>query len=106
MTQTFVVNFLLWPVVVFLQAVLGVFCSAKTQKMAMYQRIARLSLLGSVVVFSMTIPLSLIVTPVIGFKLPVVLGIVLLFVFVLIGNLCDDQDEDKTSKHEFPRAGS
>ena len=99
------VDFLLWPVVVFLQAIVGVFSSAKTQKMARYQRIARLSLLGSVVVL-MTIPLCLIVTPVIGIKLPVVLGVVLLFVFVLIGNLCDDQDEDKNAKHEFPRVGS
>ena len=70
------VDFLSWPVVVFLHAVFGVFCPAKTQKTAMYQRIARLSLLGSVVIF-MTIPLSLIVTPVIGIRLPLVLGVVL-----------------------------
>ena len=99
------VDFLSWPVVVFLHAVFGVFCSAKTQKTARYQRIARLSLLGSVVIF-MTIPLSLIVTPVIGIKLPLVLGVVLLFVFVLIGNLCDDQAEDENAEHDFPRGGS
>ncbi len=74
--------------------------------MAMYQRIARLALLGSIVVFGTTIPLSLIVTPVIGIRLPLVLGVVLLLVFVLVGNLCDDQNEDKNAKHDFPRVGS
>jgi hypothetical protein len=100
-----VVNVLFWPVSVLLHAVVGVFYPAKTQKTARYQRIARLSLLGSVVIF-MTIPLSLIVTPVIGIKPPVVLGVVLLFVFVLIGNLCDDQAEDENAEHDFPGVGS
>ena len=70
--------------------------------MAMYQRIARLSLLGSVVVL-MTIPLCLIVTPVIGIKPPLVLGVVLLFAFVVIGNLCGDQADDKRPNTNFPK---
>ena len=102
--MNFVVCVLLWPVAVFLQAVCGVICSAKTPRIAMYQRIARLALLGSVVVFGMTIPLSLVVKPVIGIKPPLALGVVLLFVFVVIGNLCDDQAVDKDIQHEFPRA--
>ena len=100
----FVLGFLLWPVAVFLQAVCGVLCSAKTPRTAMYQRIARLALLGSVVVFSTTIPLSLIVKSVIGITLPLALGVVLLFVFVVSGNLCDDQAEDKDTDHGFPGA--
>ena len=104
-TMNFVVDFLLWPVAVFLQAVCGVLCSAKTARIAVYQRIARLALLGSVVVFSMTTPLSLIVRPVIGIKPSLALGMVLLFVFVVIGNLCDDdQAEDEDIEHGFPRA--
>ena len=97
-------GFLLWPVALFLQAVCGVLGWAKTPRIAMYQRIARLALLGSVVVFSMTIPLSLIVKPVIGIKPPLALGVVLLFVFVVIGNLCGDQAEDKDTEHGFPGA--
>ena len=104
LAMNFVVEFLLWPVAVFLQAVVGVLCSAKTEKMAMYQKFARLALLGSVVVFIMTIPLSLIVRPAIGLKPPLALGVVLLFVFVVIGNLCDDQAEDQDTEHGFPRA--
>jgi len=100
----FVLGFLLWPVAVFLQAVCGVLCSAKTPRTAMYQRIARLALLGSVVVFSMMIPLSLIVRPVIGIKPPLALGVVLLFVFVVFGKQCDDQVEDKDTEHGFPGA--
>src|ERR1035437_815065 len=102
--MNFVMDFLLWPVAVFLQAVAGVLCLAKTPKIAFYKRIARLALLGSVVVFSMTIPLSLIVKPVIGIKPPLALGVVLLFVFVVSGNLCDDQAEDKDTEHGFPGA--
>ena len=102
--MNFVVDFLLWPVAVFLQAVAGVLCSAKTQRIATYQKIARLALLASVMVFSTMIPLSLIVKPVIGIKPPLALGVVLLFVFVVIGNLCDDQAEDKDTEHGFPGA--
>ena len=100
----FVLSFLLWPVGVFLQAVVGVLCSAKTPRIAMYQKIARLALLASVVVFSMTIPLSLIVKPGIGIKPPLALGMVLLFVFIVFGNVCDDQAEDKDTEHGFPGA--
>ena len=102
--MSFVVDFLLWPVAVFLQAVCGVLCLAKTPRIAMCQRIARFALLGSVVVFSMMIPLSLIAGPAIGIKLPLALGVVLLFVFVVFGSLCDDQAEDKDTEHGFPRA--
>ena len=70
----------------------------------MYQRIARLALLVSVVVFATAMPLSFIAGPGIGVKLPLALGVVLLFVFVVIGNLCDDQAEDKDTEHGFPRA--
>ena len=101
-----IVGCLLWPVAVFLQAVCGVLHSAKTPRIAMYQRIARLALLGSVVVFSTMIPLSLIVKPVIGIKPLLALGVVLLVVFVVVGNLCDDQAEDKNAEHGFPRARS
>jgi hypothetical protein len=101
----FVLAFLLWPVAVFLQAVCGVLGRAKTPKMAVYQRIARLALFASVV-FSMTIPLSLIVTPFIGIKPLLALGAVLLVIFVVFGNLCDNQAEDKNTEHGFPRARS
>ena len=105
-TMDFVLGFLLWPVAVFLQAVVGVLCLAKTPQKVVYQKIARLALLGSVVAFSMTIPLSLIVKPVLGIKPPLALGVVLLFVFVVSGNVCDDQAEDKDTEHELPRARS
>ena len=95
-------DLLLWPVVVVLHAVVGVLGRAKTHKRAMYQRIARLSLLGGVVVL-MTMPLFLIATPVIGIKPPLVLGVVLLFAFVVIGNLCDDRAEDENPEHDFPK---
>ena len=103
--MNFVVEFLLWPVAVFLQAVVGVLCSARTEKMAMYQKFARLALLGSVVVFS-TMPMLLIVKSVIGIKLPLALGGILLFVFVVFGKLCDDQTEDKETEHDLPRVRS
>ena len=92
--MNFVVHFLFWPVAVFLEAVVGVSCPATTPKMAIYQKIARLALLASVVVF-MTIPMSLIAIPVIGIKPPLALGVALLFVFVVAGKLCDDQTKDK-----------
>ena len=101
----FVLGFLLWPVGVFLQAVVGLFCLVKTPRTALYQKIARLALLGSVVVFS-TIPLSLIARPAIGIKPPLALGVVLLFVFVVSGNLCDDQAEDKDTERGLPRERS
>ena len=105
-TMDFVLSFLLWPVGVFLQAVVGVLCSAKTPRIAMYQKIARLAILGSVVAFSMMIPLSLIAKQVIGIKPPLALGMVSLFVFVVFGKVCDDQAEDKDTEHGFPRARS
>ena len=83
---------LLWPVGIFLQAVCGVLHRAKTPTIAFYQRIARLALLTSVVVFS-TIPMLLIVKSAI--KLPLALGGILLLAFVFFGNLCDDHTEDK-----------
>ena len=104
--MNFVVDFLLWPIAVFLQAVAGVLCSAKTARIAMYQKIARLALLGSVVVFSTMIPLSLIAGSAISIKLPLALGVVLLFVFVVFGSLCDDQAEDKDTEYGFPTARS
>ena len=99
-----VLGFLLWPVAVFLQAVCGVLHQAKTPTIALFQKIARLALLGSVVVFS-TMPMLLIVKSVIGIKLPLALGGILLFVFVVFGKLCDDQTEDKETEHDFPRLG-
>jgi hypothetical protein len=104
-TMNFVVGCLLWPVAVFLNAVAGVLRLSKTPKVAMYQKLARLALFGSVVVFS-TLPLSLIAIPTIGIKPPLALGVVLLLVFVVIGNLCDDQTEDRDAEHGFPRARS
>jgi hypothetical protein len=101
----FVVSVLLWPVAVFLNAVCGVISLAKTPRIAMYQRVARLALLGSVVVFS-TIPLLLIARPVMGIKPPLALGVALLLVFVVMGKLCDDQTNDKDTEDEFPRARS
>jgi hypothetical protein len=85
---------LLWPVGIFLQAVCGVLHRAKTPTIALYQRIARLALFGSVVVFS-TIPMFLLARPAIGIKPPLVLGGILLLVFVVLGKLCDDHTEDK-----------
>jgi hypothetical protein len=104
--MSLVADFLLWPVAVFLQAVCGVLGPAKTPRIALYQRIARLALLGSVVVFGTMIPLTLIGKSVIAIKPPLALGVVLLFVFVVIGNLCDDQSEDKDAEHGLPRARS
>ena len=98
-----VAGFLLWPVAVFLQAVAGVLCLAKTPKIAVYQRIAQLALLASIAVLS-TIPLFLIARPAISIKPPLALGVVLLFVFVVIGNLCDNQAEDQDTEHGFPGA--
>lgn len=93
-TMKLVVGLLLWPVVLFLQAVCGVLYSAKTPRIALYQKIARLALFASVAVISM-IPLSLLATSFIGVKLLLLLGMLLLFVFVVFGNLCDNQAEDK-----------
>ena len=104
-TMNFVLGFLLWPVAVFLRAVVGGFCLATTPRTVMYQKIARLALLASITVFS-TIPLFLIARPAMGIKPLLGLGVVLLFVFVVIGNLCDDQAEDKDTEHELPRLRS
>ena len=93
--MNFVVELLLWPVVVFLQAVCGVLHPAKTPKMVLYQKIARLALLASVAVFSMAIPLSLLTLPATGVTLPLALGVVLLLVFAVFGKVCDDQAQDK-----------
>ena len=92
--MSFLLDFLLCPVVMFLDAVYGVLHRAKTPTIAMYQKIARLSLLGSIAVVA-TMPLFLIVRPAIGIKPPLALGVALLFVFVVFGKLCDDQTEDK-----------
>lgn len=86
---------LLWPVVVFLQAVAGVLCRAETPKMAVCQKIARWALLASTLVFITTIPLSLIARPAFGIKPPLALAVVLLLVFIVVGKLCSDQAEDK-----------
>ena len=88
-----VVGLLLWPVVLFLQAVCGVLYSAKTPRIILYQKIARLALFASVAVISI-IPLSLLATSFIDVKLLLLLGMLLLFVFVIFGNLCDNQAED------------
>jgi hypothetical protein len=95
MTMNLVVDCLLLPVVVFLDAVGGVLGPAKTPQKVVYQKIARLALLASVVVLVMAFPLSLIANPVIGIKPPLALGVVLLLVFLVAGNLCDDEAEDK-----------
>jgi uncharacterized membrane protein len=63
--------------------------------MAMYQKVARFALLASVALFILTLPLSLIVHPAIGVRSLLALGVVLLLVFVVFGNLCDGQNEDK-----------
>ena len=85
---------LLWPVGIFLQAVCGVLHPAKTPTIALYQRIARLALFGSVVAF-ITTPLFLLARPAIGIKPPLALGGILLLAFVVLGKLCDDQSEDE-----------
>jgi hypothetical protein len=83
---------LLWPVGMFLQAVCGVLHQAKTPTIALYQKTARLALLTSVVVFS-TIPMLLILKSAI--RLPLALGGILLLAFVVLGKLCDDQNDGK-----------
>ena len=93
-----VVELLLWPVVVFIQAVSGVLVPAKSSKKVVYQRIARLALLASVALFGMAFPFSLIASPAIGIKPLLALGVVLLLVFVVFGNLCDDQAKDKDNE--------
>jgi hypothetical protein len=89
-----VVDYLLWPVAVFLQAICGILDPAKTPEKAAYQRIARLSLLASVVVFGMAFPLSLLSNSVIGIKPPLAVGVVLLVLFVVFGNLADTPPPD------------
>ena len=90
-----VLDFLLWPVALFLQAVAGALAPAKTPEKVVYQKISRLALLASVVVFMMTLPLSLIANPAIGVKPPLALGVTLLLIFVVFGNLCDEGDDDE-----------
>ena len=106
-TMDIVLGFLLWPVAIFLQAVAGALCAVKTPTLALYQKIARLALLGSGVVFGMTIPLSLLPKPLINLKAPLAFSLVLLLVFVFFGNLCDDPSEDDDAEeHGFPGARS
>ena len=91
--MNFVLEILLWPVVVFLQAVVGVLSQAKTPKMVMYQKIARLALFASVGFFCV-IPLFLLAASPIGIQPLLALGVVFLVVFIVFGNLCDNQARD------------
>jgi hypothetical protein len=93
-TMNSILDVLLWPVAVFLDAVAGVLCRAETPKMAVRQKIARWALLASTVVFILTIPLSLIGRPPLGIKPPLAVASALLLVFIVAGKLCGDRPKD------------
>jgi hypothetical protein len=91
----YVVEYLLWPIVFVLQAICGVLGRTRTRQKAMYQKIARFTLLAGIAVLVMTFPLSLLANSVISFRPPLAVGVTLLLLFILFGNLADDPTEDE-----------
>ncbi len=88
------IEVLLWPVVLFLQAIVGVLGRPKAPGMAVYQKIARMALLGCVGVFCL-IPLFMLAAPPVGVQPLLVVGATLLILFVVFGNLCETEDDEE-----------
>ena len=94
-----VLDILLFPLGVLIEALVGVLYPAENAKMRRHRKMALTSLVGCIGVFGLALlltaiaPNSLATAPLIG------VGLVLMFVFVIAGKMCADEAENRKKQN-------
>ncbi len=89
-----ILDILLFPLGVFIEAFLGILYPAESAKMRRHRTVALLSLVGCIGVFGLAFLLAVIAPDSLA-KAPLIgAGLVLMFVFLIAGKMCADEAEN------------
>jgi VIT1/CCC1 family predicted Fe2+/Mn2+ transporter len=93
-----VLDILLFPVGVFIEAFVGCLYPAESEKMRRHRKWALISLAGCIGVFCLVLLLTAITPHSLAIAPLVAVGLVLMFSFLIAGKMCSDEAENSKKR--------
>jgi hypothetical protein len=93
-----ILDILLFPVGVFIEALVGCLYPVESEKMRSRRRYALTSLAGCIAVFTLVFLLAVIAPHSLAIAPSAAVGLILLFAFLIAGKMCSDEAENNRKR--------
>ncbi len=95
-----VLDILLFPLGVFIEAFVGILCPVASEKMRRHRKWAMVSLAGCTGVFGLAFLSLVIAPPSVGLAPLIAVGLVFMFAFLIAGKACADEAESTKKRDD------